>query len=62
MEEPSQKIGDYLLSRSEHETGRVFSSVKDLGSDRGAAVGEEVKDTFHGRGATVPFFGRWEKK
>eukprot|EP00904_Undaria_pinnatifida_P002120 jgi/Undpi1/11909/HiC_scaffold_4.g01608.m1 len=42
MEEPSQKIGDYLLSRSEHETGRIFSSVKDLGSDRGAAVGEEV--------------------
>lgn len=41
-EEPSQKIGDYSLTRSEHETGRVFSSVKDLGTPRGAAAGEEV--------------------
>eukprot|EP00903_Cladosiphon_okamuranus_P012906 g12050.t1 len=41
-EEPSQMIGDYSLTRSEHETGRVFSSVKDLGLDGGAAVGEEV--------------------
>lgn len=41
-EEPSQMIGDYSLTRSEHETGRVFSSVKDLGTLVGAAVGEEV--------------------
>ena len=41
--EPSQKIGDYVLHRSEHETGRVFSSVEGLGSERGAAIGEEVK-------------------
>ena len=41
-EEPSQMIGDYSLTRSEHETGRVFSSVKDLGTPVGAAVGEEV--------------------
>lgn len=42
MEEPAQKIGDYSLHRSEHETGRVFSSVKDLGTEGGVSVGEEV--------------------
>lgn len=42
MEEPAQKIGDYSLTRSEHETGRVFSSVKDLGAPGGVGVGEEV--------------------
>ncbi|CAN0381171.1 unnamed protein product [Pylaiella littoralis] len=40
--EPRQKIGDYSLARSEHETGRVFSSVKDLGAPGGVGVGEEV--------------------
>lgn len=45
--EPSQKIGDYAMHRSEHETGRVFSAVKDLGlgtadSNAGATVGDEV--------------------
>lgn len=42
-EEPSQKIGDYVLHSSEHETGRVFSSVEGLGSEGGAAIGEEVR-------------------
>lgn len=42
MEEPSQMIGDYSLTRSEHETGRLFSSVKDLGAPGGVSVGEEV--------------------
>lgn len=41
-EEPSQKIGDYSLHRSEHETGRVFSSVGELGAEGGVAVGQEV--------------------
>lgn len=42
-EEPSQRIGDYALIRSEHETGRVFSSVKDLGAPGGVSVGQEVR-------------------
>lgn len=42
MEEPSQKIGDYALHRSEHDTGRVFSSVKHLGVDGGMQPGQEV--------------------
>ncbi|CAM9909829.1 unnamed protein product [Scytosiphon promiscuus] len=41
-EEPSQKIGDYALIRSEHETGRVFSSVRDLGAPGGVPLGQEV--------------------
>ncbi|CAM9440522.1 unnamed protein product [Ectocarpus sp. 4 AP-2014] len=40
--EPSQRIGDYSLTRSEHETGRVFSSVKDLGAPEGVPAGQEV--------------------
>ena len=46
MEDPSQRIGDYSLTRSEHETGRVFSSVKDLGVPGGVEVGEEVRTRF----------------
>lgn len=41
-EEPAQKIGDYVLHRSEHETGRVFSDVRELGVEGGVAVGDEV--------------------
>lgn len=39
-QEPSQKMGDYAVIRSESETGRVFTAVKDLGakSDIGAQV------------------------
>ncbi|CAM9750858.1 unnamed protein product [Ascophyllum nodosum] len=40
-EEPA-KIGDYILHKSEHETGRVFSRIKDLGVDGGVSVGEQV--------------------
>lgn len=42
-EEPSQKIGDYSLICSEHETGRVYSSVKDLGVPGGVPAGQEVR-------------------
>lgn len=42
MEEPSQRIGDYALHRSEHDTGRVFGSVKQLGVDGGMQPGQEV--------------------
>lgn len=41
--EPSQRIGDYALIRSEHETGRVFSSVKELGAPGGVPAGQEVR-------------------
>ena len=41
-EEPA-KIGDYILHKSEHETGRVFSRIKDLGVDGGVSVGEQVQ-------------------
>lgn len=40
--EPSQTVGDYATIRSQYETGRVFSSVKDLGTEDGAGPGTEV--------------------
>lgn len=41
--EPSQKMGDYALVMSHHETGRAYSAIKDLGVEGGVGPGAEVR-------------------
>lgn len=43
VEEPAQKVGDYILHRSHHDTGRRFSRVRELGIDGGVSIGEQVR-------------------
>lgn len=42
-QEPEQRMGDYVVTKSQHETGRVFSSIADLGAVSGVASGTQVR-------------------
>lgn len=46
-QEPEQRMGDYVMMKSQHETGRVFSPIADLGVEGGVAPGSQVRTCEH---------------
>lgn len=61
--EPEQKMGDYVLTKSEHETGRVLTAVRELGVERGVGPGSEVRESRPHMGAPERiYFGHVSKQ
>lgn len=42
-QEPEQRMGDYVINKSEVETGREFALIKDLGVEGGLPPNSEVR-------------------